>query len=74
MKVQELLEQLKNLDPQEEVCAMLFTRHMFEAHEYKVPKEEWNNLCASFDSSPMTSNVFEELSMSIDYEEEMETL
>lgn len=72
MKVQELLNQLNQLDPNEEVCAVLFTREMFEAHEYKVPKSEWENLCKAFDSSPMTSNMFEELSMSIDYEEEME--
>lgn len=72
MKVQDLIRQLSNLDPQEEVCAMLFTREMFEAHEYKVQKSEWDNLCKAFDSSPMTANIFEELSMSIDYQDEME--
>lgn len=68
MKVQALLNQLNKLNPEDDVCAMLFTKEMFEAHEYMVSDSDWSELCQSFDNSPMTANVFEELSISIDYE------
>lgn len=63
MKVKELLENLSKLDPEDDVCALVFYKAMFDFapdDEMTLTKEGWENLCQDFDATPF-SDIFSSL-------------
>jgi len=72
MKVSTLLEKLNQLSPDENVCAILLDKSMYEYQEDEdlvLTEEAWEKVCNDFDEAPF-ANLFEFVHESVmDYSE-----
>lgn len=70
MQVKTLIEALQKMNQEEEICALLYTKDMFDyspEDEVELTTEVWNSICQSFDESPF-SDIFESISMAVSEE------
>lgn len=72
MKVKELLEQLMKLDPEDNVCALLYDKSKFDFpadDELMLTDAGWEQLCKDFDDQPW-NDIWESLHLgALDYAE-----
>lgn len=64
MKVQHLLDALSKLAPDEDICALLYTKKDFdfpEEDDLVLTNEGWEKLCNDFDDTPFL-DVYDVLS------------
>ena len=70
MQVKTLIEALQKMNPEEEICALLYTKDMFDyapEDEVELTTEAWEGICHSFDESPF-SDIFSSISMAVSEE------
>lgn len=67
MKVQTLVEALQKMNPEEEICALLYTKSMFDydpEDEVELTTEAWEKICHDFDEAPF-ADIWESISMAV---------
>ncbi len=73
MQVKTLIEALQNMNPDEEVCALLYTKQEFDYSpddEVELTTDAWNKICQEFDEMPF-ADIWESISMAVtDYVKE----
>ena len=73
MKVKHLLEALNKMNPDDDICALIYDKSMFDFpddDEIILTKDGWEKLCNDFDETPF-SDIFQSLADgALDYAEE----
>lgn len=70
MKVQTLIEALQKMNPEEEICVLLYSKDQFdyaEDDEVELTTEAWNKICQDFDEVPF-ADIWESISMAVNDE------
>jgi len=65
MKAQHLMEFLSRLDPQEEICALVYTRDMFAPSQEDglvLEQQDWDEVVAAFDETAF-ADIYESIAM-----------
>lgn len=55
MKVRTLMEALQKMNPEDEICVLLYTKEMFDyapEDEVELTTEAWDKICQDFDEVP----------------------
>lgn len=67
MKVQTLIEALQKMNPEEEICVLLYSKDMFDydpEDEVELTTEAWNKICQDFDEVPFR-DIWESLASAV---------
>lgn len=67
MQVKTLIEALQKMNPEEEICALLYTKQMFDYDpddEVELTTEAWNKICQDFDEVPF-KDIWESIAMAV---------
>lgn len=72
MKVSDLTEILSNMNPDDDICVLLYDKSIFDYEnddDLTLTKEGWAKVCKDFDDAPF-NDVYESISMAVlDYAE-----
>jgi hypothetical protein len=64
-KVKNIIKTLEELDPEEDICILMYTKSMFNHHndeDFTLSDEQWSGICYDFEK-----NDFDDIWQSIDY-------
>ena len=67
MKVQTLMEALQKMNPEEEICVLLYSKDQFDydpEDEVELTTEAWNKICQDFDEAPF-GDIWESLASAV---------
>lgn len=67
MQVKTFIEALQKMDPEEEVCVLMYTKDMFDydpEDEVELTLESWNKICQDFDEVPF-NDIWESISSTV---------
>lgn len=67
MQIKTLIEALQKMDPEEEVCALVYDKSMFDYDvddEVELTTEAWNKICQDFDEVPF-NDIWESISLAV---------
>jgi len=68
MKVKDLSSFLEKLDPEENICALIYDKSIFvDIHEEDgmiLPDAAWEQICNQFDDSPF-NDIWESINMAV---------
>lgn len=70
MQIKTLIEALNKMDPEEEICVLLYSKDMFDYgadDEVELTTEAWNKICQDFDEVPF-QDIWESISMAVSEE------
>lgn len=67
MQVRELIEALQDMNPEDSVCVLLYTKQMFdydEEDEVELTTESWKKICNDFTEVPF-KDIWESIAMAV---------
>lgn len=67
MKVRTLIEALQKMNPEEEICVLLYSKDQFDYDpddEVELTTEGWDKICQDFDEMPF-NEIWESIAMAV---------
>jgi hypothetical protein len=64
VRVKELAEMLATLNPEEELCVLMWRKEMFDFEEnddLMLTETGWGKVVHDFEESPISSNIYDEI-------------
>lgn len=67
MQIKTLIEALQKMNPEDEICVLLYSKDMFDYDaddEVELTTEAWNKICQDFDEVPF-NDIWESLASAV---------